>query len=264
VELQRGDATWSVQLQLELDGESSGRRLEAESCDAALDAAALVVALAIDPDAVTDPPALEDPEPPVPATPANAPDPAPFPPRPDPPRVSPRVHWAVDLGGAAAVRVAAPAAGGVQARGSAGGRRWSAGLGGTYVAPAVLRLDAGASARVQLWSVQALGCYALRFGAQGRWTAPLCAALWAGVMHARGAGPGIESRRGHSPWAALGPALAVRWISRHGVGAFIAAELPVVLHRPSFVLADRGRVCCSSPIGLLFAAGISFGGARPM
>jgi hypothetical protein len=252
---------WVVELALEIDGATSRRRLPAESCAAAVDAAVLVSALAIDPDAIERLPPEEPADPPIEPEPELEPPraaPLATPPTPPPPPPEPRVWWSVEVGAGGSVGIGPRVAPAVRTSGSVGGRAWSVGLGGAYVGPRTVDVDPGAAARLQLWGVDARGCWVRRTRVRGL-AFDACAALHAGAMHGRGMGAAISARRGAAPWVAAGPSAALRWISRAHVGAFLRVDALVVILRPSFVITDLGRVCCGSAVGALFTAGIAFG-----
>jgi len=253
-----GPKGWSVDLTLEIEATTSTRRLEAESCRAAVDAAALVIALAIDPDAIARLP--EEPAPPEPAPPAPVPPPAPSPPPQQPPaapRSSPlEITGGLGVGLAAGLLPALTGAARLSAE--LGRNAWAVGLGGHYAWPVDVTVEADAGATLQAWGLDARACYVLRTGRPGL-AFDFCATGHAGAMHGRGSGDAISAERGVAPWVAAGPTLGLRWLSRAHVGVFTRIDALAHILRPSFVLTEIGPVCCTGYVSVLWAAGLAFG-----
>jgi hypothetical protein len=286
-----------LELVLELDRDDGpvGRRtMQAVDCDELANAAVLIVALAVDPEAELETPVIETPTeagstpetgeagevPPVPTEPepepepepsmeadeAPAPAPAPEPidapaPAPAPERTdrSPRaLHVGLRVGAGAGLFVLDEASAIVSAAATAWGRAFRVELGATYWTPVEVR-PAGSSAggRLQQWTIDARGCGLLR---PGPLELPLCGGLDVGAIH--GVGVGVSSpRNATSLRLALtaGAALVwrpLRWNER--VGPWIGADLLVALVRARFraIPAAPGLVHHTPPVGARLAAGI--------
>jgi hypothetical protein len=281
-----------LELVLELDRDDGpvGRRtMQAVDCDELANAAVLIVALAVDPEAELETPVIEAPTedssipepgedggvPTVPAEPepepsvepdeapatgdepeppeAPAPVPAPAPDR------SPRsLHVGLRVGAGAGLFVLDDASAIVSAAATAWGRTFRVELGATYWTPVEVR-PAGSSAggRLQQWTIDARGCGLLR---PGPLELPLCGGLDVGAIH--GVGVGVSSpRNATSLRLALtaGAALVwrpLRWNER--VGPWIGADLLVALVRARFraIPAAPGLVHHTPPVGARLAAGI--------
>ena len=271
------DERWSVDLQVsQPDGSEASRHLETETCTAALDATAVVIALAMDPTALAtaasvaaEPPAEQRTVPAVSATPSETkPEPPLEPPPEPPPEPAPepnptvwRPAWSVDVGLGGSVGVVPGGAATLRAAADIGGSAWAAGLGGTYELPRRVTVATDAAARLQLWSADAFGCFVVRPAPRSAVAFPLCGALHAGLMLGRGEGAGIAATSGSTPWVAAGLAAKVRWHSAKRIGAFAGLEALAILRRPTFVLGGVGRVCCSSPVAAVLVAGITVGRA---
>lgn len=252
------------QLLGEIAGEASGeRRLGAASCSELVEAAALITAIAVDPDFVpgaavvpTPPPAppiVETPAPPEPAPPVvepvDEPPPATAPPRRRRPAALIGVSAGLGLG-------ALPApAGLLRLALGLGGRAWSAAVVQDFWLPreGVVAGSPEVGGRFWLWSAGVRGCGIPR---AGRFAFPLCATIAAGVMTGEGTGAVTVARRQISPWVAVnaGPGLHVTLTRR--IGLLVAAELLVVLARPNFEIRGRGSACCDGRVGGQMTAGI--------
>jgi hypothetical protein len=224
----------------------SGRRtLAGATCDEVTSAGALVIALAIDPEAVTEEQArVETPAEAAPATksdttPDTAP-PAPTPPAPAPVNVAPPANRATAGGpsadGMIAARVAldvgslpAPALGFFLAGGFAVGRL-RAELAAGYFLPRFAAAPDGTGATenkgadVSLPVADVRGCYAL---VPGRLTLDGCLAMEAGALVAVGEGFD-RSTTSVSPWLAAEAALAIAYRARPSLsfGASAGALVP--------------------------------------
>ena len=268
VQVQELDNRWSVDLQVsQPDGSEASRHLETETCAAALDASAVVIALALDPTALesaavvpAEPPPEEVAQPTLSTTePQPDSEPVPEPPSKPTPTVVWQPAWSVDLGLGGSAGVVPGAAAALRASADIGGPAWAVGLGGTYQFPRRVTVAADAAARLQLWSADGFGCFVARPAWRRAIAFPLCGAVHAGVMHGRGEGDGIAASSGTTPWVAAGLAAKVRWHGAKRVGAFAGLEALAIVRRPSFVLGGIGRVCCSSPLAAVLVAGITVG-----
>lgn len=277
------DPTAGFVLRLELDeGRVGTRELRGASCAELTEAAALVVAMAIDPrllerrhgpatehatshetpaHALVEGPATVSAEPETPATaapPSEGPaaaaspseGPAPSPVR----RARPRVHGLgrIDAGvGGGPLPGATAALGATVGLGGRGGR---AELGASYWTPRTRASIANPAVGVhaQLWTVAVVGC------GEPRWRGlsfPLCAGLRAGAVHARGTGA-LEPRRVASRWVALVVDPGVVWWARPRLGVTLRAEGHVALARPSLRADPSGTVFTSAAVGGALRGGL--------
>lgn len=265
-----------LELVLELDRDDGpvGRRtMQAADCDELANAAVLIVALAVDPEAELEAPMVERPTesgstapgedgevPPVPAEPEpsegsepapgpnDEPEPTPDPndepepyeapaPAPVPVRTdrSPRpLHAGLRVGAGAGFSALDDASAIVSVAATAWGRAFRVELGATYWTPVEVR-PAGSSAggRLQQWTIDARGCGLLR---PGPLELPLCGGLDVGAIH--GVGVGVTSpRNATSLRLALTAGAALVWRParwNERVGPFIGADLLVALVRARF------------------------------
>jgi hypothetical protein len=245
-EVSAGDAG-ALRVHLEIEGDP-GRRtrdLSAASCDALADAAALILAMTIDPAAVTAAP----PPPPPPPSPAPPP-PSPPPPPPAPaPSLRPRFHlaaWArADLGSLPGVSFAA---GGTAAL-ALGALRVELGAGAaparTQLATHPAASGATAGGEISLIAGSAGLCYGVL--PEGRLELSPCAAVELGRLHATGFGVTTPGE-GNALWSAarLGARLAFWPMSRAAV--VLRAEAAVPFARPAFVLEGLGTVHRPGPV----------------
>lgn len=265
----RDGERWTLVLQLVRQGGQDTRRLTDGECQGLAEAAAVVIAVAIDPLA-----ALVDPNEPVPedrveeAVPEDSlvpevvvPAPAPAP-RVEPvvvvpvaaaaPRGGERLALSVKLGGGVGFARLLPGVHGVVDVGLALGRRWwRVEASGLFVPP--VRADSGASGiggvfRVGAGEVRGCGVPAV---ADGRVGFPLCAGLQLGAMHGQGAGDGLEStQQARSLWAAVRVGPAIRWRPRGGrVALWLGIDVLASLTRPKFVTAGGVTVHEAARLG---------------
>ena len=246
-------AGWQVDLRLE--GAARGtRRLRAASCESVARASALIVALALDPQAAalaSDEMARGEAAPaPVAAVPLPTPAPATVPPvvpapaRPSrvPPRTEARVRElrghgiaaaAVELGYVPGLAPAALVGGGL------GTRLWRADI-LLQIAPFSSGSVEGSpayGADFSLLSAEARGCV----GPSWRWVSVEgCGALRATRVNGRGTGMD-ESYRDHASLLSLGAGVLVRVPSRSRVAAEAGVDATVPMTRPSFVVLEDER-----------------------
>ncbi|MCY1054368.1 hypothetical protein [Nannocystis sp. SCPEA4] len=140
---------------------------------------------------------------------------------------------------------------------SIGGRRWRAELGGLY-APPVPGGDAAIGGLFQAGAVELRGCPVLR---RGTVEVPLCIGLQVGAMEGRGRGTGLmTTMTARSPWLAATAGAALAWRPRGGrVGLWLQADAIVALLRPTFVTAGQQEVHRASRFGGQVLAGIEVG-----
>lgn len=291
----REEAPGRWALELELSGETGGgrRSLQAGRCDELAEAGALVVAIAVDPDAalgggVVPPPPEEvggatGPEGQEPAgdgvanetgpkgqaiaAPVDAADPVQEeaevedvegtglkgPVRTD--STWPRVSLRA-AGGVSFARLLPGPSGAVSLVVSVSGRRWRAEIGGLY-APPVPGGTAAIGGLFQVGAVELRGCPVLR---RGKVEVPLCAGLQIGAMQGRGRGTMlVETSTERSPWLALTLGAALGWRPHPRVGPWLQADAIVALLRPGFVTAGGVRVHEAARFGGQVLAGIEVG-----
>lgn len=254
---------------------SGARTLRASECSALAEAAALLVALAVDP---TLPPAPEVderepvavvPPPPVEDDPKDRPEAtqgevarAAEPPlevaEPPPPAEVPRRRVRGELGLHAGVGLGALPRPAALLRLS-GGVRWGAlrvgGRASVWLpreAPAPTRPEVGG--RFWLASGGVHVCGVAR--PARRVEVPLCAAFELGLLTGRGTGALHVTRTARALWAAIsaGPAISVQ-VSRR-VAVMAAVEGLVLVVRPHFEVTGAGQPCCGRAIGGSLLAGI--------
>jgi hypothetical protein len=268
---------WTMELVFELDGEVRRKTLSATACDSLRQAAALVVAFAVDPPSGsedgTEPPSASDE--PRSAPPAVTPQPEkPHPlrkssvapePTPSPRRVQWRPsHWSGTVGVGAQVSIGRGPRWSIGPAVSVGVQRGAFGLQlhGRYEPPQATRARQGASALVQIASATALGCATPRIR---DFQFPLCLGAEAGVLRAEGLGT-RRSRVVLWPWLAAAASAQARWWfhSRWGVGLDVEVTVPVVhpqvrVRRPqtggSLLLHESARVGGRGQVDVLWRFG---------
>lgn len=251
-----------VSLETAGEGGPRVRVLHASSCQALADAAAVIIALAIDPAAVA-----SAPEPPPPAAPP-APPPLPPPPPPRPfvppprPRTAPppprdsvplRFHvaaWVLgDIGSLPGVSFAAGGALGL----SIASWRIEAGAGAFPSRAAVIanRPTAGGDVSLILGSVGA--CRDIL--PKGRFEIAPCAGVELGRLHA--AGFGISNpTSGDALWSAFKAGGLFAWAPMDRFALVLRLDVVVPFARPSFVLDNVGPVFRSGPVAGRLGLGV--------
>jgi hypothetical protein len=252
------------------------RTLRDPRCEVLADAAALIVAAAIDPD-LGPPPALPaDPAPPAEPAPATAPSPAPLdsihadplpPARPDPtdsPDHTPAALPAPDpLRGA--VRLSGTFDQG-SLPGPSGGpalvfalmrARWRVELGGLWLAPQVAAPDPARDlgARLALGAASLRGCgvapLAVRLELAG------CGGLEAGALFGAAVGGEVgESQPRARPWLAAVVAAVVAWAPRPRFALVLDLGAAVPLVRPGFTLQGYGTLFTTNPAAFRGGLGV--------
>lgn len=229
---------WSVALVFRRAGRAGGRRfVEAPSCQSLAQATALIVALMIDPDAVSAH-AQESKEGPAPPS-SNAAAPVSRPS--ETTQFSLSIHAQTRLGTLPGVDIGAGLGFGMVRR------RWSLELRGTYG----LRRDQvghssalpDANGRFNILTGALSGCFKL---SQARFAFGPCAVAEAGVVSAKGYGADAGFAK-HAPWVALGAGgylslpLGASW------EAALYLDLLVPLWRPSYVFAGTPGAVFQAP-----------------
>lgn len=247
VESMRGDA-WALTVEVRVGEETVRRRVEAPRCADTRDAAALIIAVALDPLRVSreaPPPALE-PAAPEPVSPTSSPSlpasTAPTTPTTLAPVPPARRLWAdVRVGGVMEVGAAPRITGGVALEVALVGPRFRVGLVSRYLPPRTVRPFARPSAagvRVQTGVLGVRGCFVPSIG---RVELPSCAQIDAGATRAGGVDLEV-SRVTHRPWITAAVGQEIVWHSRRGFGAWIAVDAAATLLAPRFVVDDLGTV----------------------
>ncbi len=257
-------------LRLELDGGEGVRELRGASCRELSEAAALLIAIAIDPRALDRQPedstrAVPEPASTEPAGDESASDDTPVDDTPvddtlvdDAPVVdTPNVDTPVVpreplrfLGRAEAGVGGGPLPGAAAVLGVAaglGGRGWRAELSAVYWTPRSRASpnNPAIGVRAQLWALGVHGC------GEPRWRSlsfPLCAAVLAGAVHARGEGQ-LEAQTVSSRWVALALEPGLVWWARPRLGVALRGEGHVTLARPELRAEPSGTVFVGAPGG---------------
>ncbi len=274
-----GPGTYRLELSLD-DGRAGVRQLEGSSCEELSEAAALVIAMAIDPRLLERLEVEPTPEPTPPANPAALPEPTEpevveppeSTPEPTPtdaterdpsastvddPHVAsePPTSSAADLGLAFLARFDGGVAGGplpgaagiVSLGAGLGGRGWRVELTGSYWAPRTRRSESNPDigVRAQLWTVGVLGCGEPQVGPL---TFPLCAGVLAGATHAIGVGDLVGDRVA-ARWVAAAIEPGVVWWTRPRLGIALRARGHVALARPQLRTDPSGPLFEGSSVG---------------
>lgn len=125
---------------------------------------------------------------------------------------------------------------------------------GGLYAPPVTGGDGVIGGLFQAGAVELRGCPVLRRGAV---EVPLCVGLQIGAMQGRGRGTGLATTTtARSPWLAATAGAAVGWRPRGRVGLWLGADAIVALLRPSFVTAGGVKVHEAARFGGQLLAGV--------
>lgn len=258
------------------------RTLRGSDCETLARAAALVVAVSLDPSvaedmvlpeeappepasAVPDPiPADPPPEPiasrnaaPSDPAPTPAPTPAPAPTRTSPSRRGPPAgssapHWLTLGSGLSGAAI--PAITGVIRMGY-GYHRGALHLHAhaTYATPRVIAYpDSGVGGRFQALSLDARACFA---PAVGRFAIPLCGGAESGMVVGRGLGV-ADAQRPVGAWVGLLASTAVRVQVHPRVAVTMGADFVALLRRPAFIVGEREILFRSPVFGLRGLLGV--------
>ena len=277
---------WTLELALEREGGEDRRTLGDPDCRALAEAAALVLAVAIDPQAKFAGPVPEDSPAADPAVPPDSLVPLP-PGEPAPEPTVPPVasDMSVDTANVASPAIAAPpepvpkASPAPRPRQLQLGLRLGAGLGFTRLLPGPhAALDLGLGLEGRGWRVEIAGLFVppvrgvaasdpgiggvFRLGAgelrgcgvpgprDRPLVFPLCVGLQFGAMHGRGTSGLPVPLAARSPWIATRFGGALRWRPRDGrVGLWLGLDAIVALTRPAFVTAGGVQVHEAARLG---------------
>jgi hypothetical protein len=234
------------------------RELDLSSCDEAVVAAATVVALAIDPNAVTETESAAKPEEPAPSpapAPAAAPGPAPRRREPVPSKPAREARLEPHLAAFAGASIGDVPALSPLLGASVGlrFRRLTFGAEGFWIAPQTELLPGTTKGGdIGLWGGGASACYLLL---QGPWSVRGCLAAQAGAWRSRGVG--VENPVGQSDWWAAGVArLGAGGRLHASLGLFLTADVVVPARRPSFKLEALGQVFRPNVVAGRVASGV--------
>ncbi len=265
-------------LELLLDTSAAPRELEAPSCSELSEAAALIVAIAVNPDLVVEDASPPEPEPePEPAS-EPTPEATPEPPTPDPTEPGPSPHLRTGSADAAArdpgglpvglhVRADAGlvwnvlpgAAGQVGLALGVHQHFWRAEARVSYGLPRVVepRGTPAVGGRFQLLAGHLRGCGVPDVGPL---EFPLCAGVQAGGMLGVGRGT-IEPVSASAPWAAVEVGPGIAWIPRRTRGRLAligGVDVLIPITRPAFDTEASGIVHRAGSAGLTGQLGIEF------
>lgn len=262
-----GGDRWRLRLGLREDSGAGQRVIEDASCELLTEAAALIVALAVDPVAVMNrqaeparpapgPSALPDPEgaapPPDDArSPTAEPDPV-GPADPGPPETesapSGRVRGAVRVSPLLGAFVLPGLGGGLELAGLVRIGQVSGEAYGRYWFPRDERVegDPALGGVFRSWAAGLRGCGWLGRGAV---SFPLCGALEVGQIIGRGTGVS-DSRTGFGTWAGGNATAGVAWSPAPQFAILGAVEGTVAIARPRFEITNIGVLHQPAPVGM--------------
>lgn len=257
-----------LELEVRIDAGVLHRRIEAARCDVLASAAALVMAVMLDPAALAESveAAPPEPPPPVPAVvaPVRLPPPRETIPAASEPPPSPRPRTRVDValglragGGWGALPRGAATFAGLLALRIASARVELVGIG---VLPQERRTAHDAGVRLEPWAVGLRGCWAPQLGPI---ELPLCGGVEAGQIRARGLGL-AQPRAIAVPWLAWPFGVSVVWAPHRRFAIVAGVEGWVSTTRPRFVIPDLGALYTLPRAGVRALAGfeVRLGPAR--
>jgi hypothetical protein len=252
------DGDYRLTLRTQAPDEAGTRELFESSCDVLVQAAVLLVALAIDPIGVvyenerreTRLPA--NPTAPTTAAKQNAPGSAEVS-RPARPMLRGHFDAAALVGAGQTPRIAP----GLEVAAGLGIRQASVEVLGRYwfATSARFRDRPDSGVDVSAWTVGVRPCYRPQLVGR-RVEVPVCGLVEAGAL----VGVGVaraEERTGHVTWAAIGASLGLTYLPRPWIGLFVAAEGALALLRPTFEIGGLGTAFRPAPITARGALGLS-------
>ena len=269
VQVHEQDGRWTLDLGVADDTATGARQLAADSCTTLVDAAAFIVAQALDQSVVPLPPAAV-PEP-LPSLPLPQPVPQPLPPEAiasplaspiaspsealPPPLTRPRLRGALRA-------EAGPSGGALPGTGAELGlavgllgTSWRVELTAHGRLPVRVAATApGVGASLAMWAVGARGCGVPRAGSI---EFPLCLGAEAGQLHARSFGLTPEGR-GAATWAAVTAGPGLMWSPRPWFALTLQLELAIALIRPEFVIAGLPPLHNVGPLQARGLLGVEF------
>ncbi|HET6585825.1 MAG TPA: hypothetical protein VFG69_20355 [Nannocystaceae bacterium] len=251
-----GDGRWGVALVVDSGEGRSEREIgDADDCAAATETAALVVAIAIDPDvALREPPAtVPAPVEPTPVEPTPV-EPTPTkpttvtpPPKPAPPKPAPRLGLRAAIGGRFDVMAGAHPVVGLGGSVFADlilGGRGRIGIGAS-LSGAPPQRQSGATIEMLRWTIEVRGCPV--FGVR-RWLEIVpCAGVQAGQTRVAVTGLADATSPRH-PWLAPTALVAAVFVPRPRIGIWLGVHGVVPIYRHDYVIAGGGRVHRTAPV----------------
>jgi hypothetical protein len=278
--VQQSDAGYRLLLEVHDGAATSQRELEGATCREVTDAAALILAMTIDPRvALTDEPPAETTETEAAETKTVVPEVATkraservVPTEPVAPKIAPEpalkrepiaVHFlARAMAGLGVGPLPGPSASLALALGI-GGELWRVEAVGHYW-PRVegdAPDDSGRRARASLWSVGARGCVVPEIrpgGVSGqlrRVLFPICTGVDAGMMRAEAVGLEMTQAK-RTPWAAVVLGAGAEWWPIRNVGIGARVDGHGAVYRPRFVTDPSGLVHKAAPVGVQVLGGL--------
>ncbi|HWB80965.1 MAG TPA: hypothetical protein VG755_38645 [Nannocystaceae bacterium] len=262
---------FTLDLHLEGERDEGNRRLEAKSCAELSQAAALILTLAINPDAdvdddgvpaITNAPVIPEV---TPRDPIEAPTEAPSQP------AAKSSSGADDRSGAPPIAVGFRAGVGIDAliwrpvgaSLSLGvaliGPRYRVEVTGRYATPSTIAAPTNGAlrARAQQWSLGVSACGVPSFLA-GALELPICGGIEAGAMHAKGRGDGLVGRNATAPWIAFMAGPTILWRVGRRLAVWAGVDALVLLGRPIFSTDGGVEVVHPRRAGLRALAGVEF------
>ena len=253
------DGGYGLSLDVELATETVHRELESSDCEVLVEATAVVVGIAVEPEipvdtlrtvelveaaepsAIPEAPPRSSPELPEPE-PASEPqeEPEPTTAADDPPddaRDRYPLGGVVRLHGGGGVGVLPGVSGSAGLRVGLLGPRWRVEVGAdrTFRTQAIFPSEPDVGADFTMWSGTARGCYVLTGGPL---EFPLCGGPSAGLLRAEGFG-GDRNRTVRSWWVGVAVAPSLVWLPHPNVGLGASVDAFVPVWRPSFSGEDR-------------------------
>jgi len=258
------DNGWALDLSI-TDARGSGtRRLEAATCEELAEAAALIVAISIDPNLAeteSEPP-VDDAQPPAAASEEQPASPAPWDsplepvlleretPEPRPPfRLGLRAMGGMDMNVLSSVGPTVGLAFGVL------WPRWRVDLTGSYWTPTEGTAEAldDVGGVFQLW---AAGLRAARVLHAGTFEFPLAVGLELGAMHGRGQGDGLRGDQAAALWSAAVAGAGAAWVAKRFLALWLQVDGIVAMSRPEFETDQGTLVYRTSAGGARLMAGV--------
>ncbi len=265
------DAGYVMSLTLRQGENESARSFEATTCEEVVETAVLLMVMTLDPLAIPEPPPTEPepqpepepaPEPEPPPEPEPEPEPAPAPapePEPQPQPPGAKLEARGRLGGGLGFGPLPGVSGVFELAAGVGQTHWAAHVTAEAWTPSSAQTERGSTAEVWLAGFGLEGCGIL--APARRWTVPLCAAVAAGPMTARGLDV-READTARTAWVVARAAPGVvgwiwPWV---GIGAHVSGH--VTLRRPRFAIEPSGTVHAARSAGLRAWAFVSFRNRR--
>lgn len=243
----REDGSWKIALHIKEGDEETHREFEADRCETVVEAAALVVAMQIDPTLLdmSPPPIDTEPEPEQETGPEPESEPEPPPETPVVPRSKVGISIAINGG---VTGLALPGVTG-QLGGRVGvvDRGWSVSLGvrNRFETRAPASNDVGGGA-FRLFAGQATGC-GWFYG--GPLAFPMCGVLEVGALTAEGYGI-PEPKSSRRPWLALRAQPGLAYLPRPWIALGLALDVGLVASRERYFIEGVGAVHDVGPIEL--------------